>query len=159
MSSTSGWHVGAMTAARAAQVCTWTYPAPYDRYSTDGAAPATFVDPGNCFVALLDAQDDLVGYRSFGPDGRVPGGPYDDTALDTGGALRPDLTGRGLGRDAIRTGLAYGRDTWAPAAFRVTVWAQNTRALTVVRSLGFTGSATFVSARTQDQYVVLRREE
>ena len=46
---------------------------------------------------------------SFGPDGRVPGWDYDETALDTGGGLRPSLTGQGLGRAVISAGLDFGR--------------------------------------------------
>jgi hypothetical protein len=39
---------------------------------------------------------------------------YDDSALDTGGGLRPDLTGQGKGREAIQTGLDFGRQQFAP---------------------------------------------
>jgi ribosomal-protein-alanine N-acetyltransferase len=47
----------------------------------------------------------------------VPGGTYGADALDTGGGLRPDLTGRGLGREALEVGLAFGRSRFAPRAF------------------------------------------
>jgi len=47
-------------------------------------------------------------------DGQVPGGMYDDSALDTGGGLRPDLTSQGKGREAIQTGLDFGRQQFAP---------------------------------------------
>src|SRR5215467_11901358 len=77
------------------------------------------------------------------PDGQVPGYDYDDTALDTGGGLRPALTGCGLGREAIATGLAYGQRRFAPPAFRVTVAAFNVRAQRVVTSLGFEHVARF----------------
>ncbi len=79
---------------------------------------------------------------------RVPGGAYDDTALDTGGGLRPELTGlnRGLGRRAIAVGLAYGRSQFRPAAFRVTVADFNARARRVVESLGFTCTSSFDAA-------------
>jgi ribosomal-protein-alanine N-acetyltransferase len=35
------------------------------------------------------------------PDATQPGGKYNTSALDTGGGLHPDLTGMGLGREAI----------------------------------------------------------
>lgn len=102
------------------------------------------------------ADDDrLVGFRSFGADGQVPGWAYDASALDTGGGLRPELTGLGLGRAAIATGLAYGRDRFAPDAFRVTVASCNARALTVVRSLGFTRVGRFDAATDGSSYDVL----
>ena len=97
----------------------------------------------------------MVGYRSFGPDGQVPGGDYDDSALDTGGGLRPDLTGRGLGRAAIALGLEYGWRTLGAERLRVTVWSGNERALRVVRSLGFADVDRFTSPSTGDEFVVL----
>jgi RimJ/RimL family protein N-acetyltransferase len=105
------------------------------------------------------AGDRLIGFRSFGPDGQVPGWNYDDSALDTGGGLRPELTGRGLGRTVIAAGLAYGRARFAPVAFRVTVASFNSRALHVVESLGFQRVGTFDASRADREFVVLQRLE
>lgn len=134
----------AMTQEYAADIVTWRYAEPYGRYDLVAADPGLFTDPANGYVALVD-DGVLIGYRSFGVEGRVPGGSYDDSALDTGGGLRPVLTGlgRGLGRQAIATGLAYGYERFRPAAFRVTVAGFNTRARKVVESLGFVHVATF----------------
>jgi ribosomal-protein-alanine N-acetyltransferase len=63
-------------------------------------SPQELVDPEVGYHAVM-AVDRLIGFRSFGPDGQVPGREYDDCALDTGGGLRPDLTGQGLGRMVI----------------------------------------------------------
>ena len=145
-----------MTLAYAEEIGSWEYPSPFERYSLLGVPPSDFTDPENGFVALVDDARRVVGYRSFGPDGRVPGGFYDDEALDTGGGLRPDLTGHGLGRSAIKTGLKYGWATFGEAAvFRVTVWAMNDRALRVVRSLGFEDASHFVATSNGETYVVL----
>jgi RimJ/RimL family protein N-acetyltransferase len=146
-----------MTPAFAAELVAWSYPAPYQPYDLVGADPAYFADPANGFHALVDDEGALIGYRSFGPDGRVPGGAYDDTALDTGGGLRPDLTGlgRGLGRQAIATGLAYGREAFRPTAFRVTVASFNARARTVVESLGFEYQAGFAATTDGTHYDIL----
>ena len=133
-----------MTSAYAADIVTWRYPAPYDCYDMTGASPAFLISQEGGFYALVEGQE-LIGFRSFGEDGRVPGGDYDSSALDTGGGLRPDLTGKGLGREAIGTGLAFGRREFAPAAFRMTVASFNERALRVVRSLGFAPRGSFQS--------------
>lgn len=137
-----------MTEQYAADIVTWRYPEPYGSYNLAGTDPAYFLDPANGFHALVEDERTLIGYRSFGPDGRVPGGAYDDAALDTGGGLRPEWTGqgRGLGRRAVSTGLAFGRERFQPAAFRVTVADFNTRARRVVESLGFRRVSSFDAA-------------
>ena len=134
----------AMTQAYAAQIVTWRYPAPYDCYDMTSASEAFLTSQESGFYALVDGGE-LIGFRSFGEDGQVPGGTYDASALDTGGGLRPDLTGKGLGREAIGAGLEFGRQEFAPAAFRVTVASFNERALRVVRSVGLTTSVLRIS--------------
>ncbi len=147
-----------MTAAFAADIVTWRYPAPYDCYDMTGADPAFIVSDESGYFALTDAGR-LIGFRSFGADGQVPGGSYDDSALDTGGGLRPELTGQGLGREAIGTGLEFGRRRFAPAAFRVTVAAFNLRAQRVVTSLGFRVTDSFAATTDGREYQILVRPE
>lgn len=151
--------MAAMTPEYAADIVTWRYPPPYDCYDLASADPGYFLDAANGFFALVSAGG-LIGYRSFGPDGRVPGGMYDDSALDTGGGLRPSLTGRGLGRSAIATGLEFGRQRFAPVrAFRVTVASFNERALRVVASLGFRPVNSFEAPADGRRFEILVRPE
>lgn len=147
-----------LTRQFALDICTWRYPAPYTRYDMTGADPDELLRPGSGFFALL-RDDALAGFRSFGVDGRVPGWEYDDTALDTGGGLRPQLVGQGLGREAIATGLAFGRSRFAPLAYRVTVAAFNTRALRAVEVLGFSQVGSFSAATDGAAFMVLVRRE
>lgn len=151
-------HIAALTREHALDVCTWAYPAPYDCYDMTGADPDSLLAPETGMHALLEG-DRLVGFRSYGPDGRVPGWEYDDSALDTGGGLRPELTGHGLGRRAIETGLAFGRERFAPRAFRMTVATFNARALRVVESLGFEQVGRFDAATDGRSFQVLVRPE
>ena len=143
-----------MTPAYAADIVTWRYHAPYDCYDMTRANPAFIADPASGFFALVGRKE-LIGFRSFGVDGQVPGGDYDDSALDTGGGLRPNLTGRGLGRRAITTGLEFGRLQFAPPAFRVTVASFNERALRVVRSLGFRDVSSFRALTDGSSFEIL----
>ena len=152
--------VAPLTRAHAEALGTWRYPPPYDVYDLADGDPEALLDPATGMHALL-AGEELVGFRSFGPDGRVRGWAYDDRALDTGGGLRPDLTGRGvgLGRAAIAAGLAFGRERFAPAAFRVTVVSFNVRALRTVESLGFVRVGRFDAARDGRSFEVLLRSD
>jgi [ribosomal protein S18]-alanine N-acetyltransferase len=147
-----------MTAQYAVAVSAWRYPAPYDCYDMTGVDPGFLADPASGFFALLDG-DELAGFRSFGSDGRVPGWDYDNSALDTGGGLRPDLTGLGLGRQAIQTGLDFGRSRFCPVAFRVTVAGFNRRAQRVVAALGFRMAGGFEGSADGRRYDVFVRPE
>ena len=146
-----------MTAEHAADMLTWRYPAPYDCYDAAGGDPGYYADPANGFFAVLSGGQ-FIGFRSFGPDGQVPGGGYDDSALDTGGGLRPELTGRGLGRSVIAAGLEFGRQRFAPDAFRVTVASFNARALRVVTALGFAPVRSFAATADGRRFEILVRD-
>jgi ribosomal-protein-alanine N-acetyltransferase len=143
-----------MTEDYAADIVRWRYPPPYDCYDMTSADPAFLTDPANGFFALLDGVQ-LVGFRSFGEDGQVPGGVYDESALDTGGGLRPELTGKGLGREAIQAGLAFGNDRFSPPAFRVTIATFNVRAQRVVGVLGFRKVSSFQASTDGRSYEIL----
>ncbi|MGC4892232.1 GNAT family N-acetyltransferase [Micromonospora sp. DT31] len=67
-------------------------------------------------------------------------------------ALRPDLAGRGLGREAVSVGLAFGAERFAPPAFRMTIAAFNVRARKVVRSLGFEPVARLTATNNGREY-------
>ena len=150
--------IASLTHAHAEDLATWRYEPPYDVYDMTGADPDELLDPAVGFHAVM-AGDELIGFRSFGPDGRVPGWDYDDSALDTGGGLRPSLTGQGLGRAVISAGLDYGRAQLHPAAFRVTVASFNARARRTVESLGFERVGSFAAARDVRPFDVLVRRE
>jgi [ribosomal protein S18]-alanine N-acetyltransferase len=151
-------HVAPLTRKQADDICTWRYEVPYDIYDMVGVNPEELLEPDLGYHAVM-AGDRLIGFRSFGPDGQVPGWEYDDSALDTGGGLRPELTGQGLGRAAIAAGLAFGRTRFAPAAFRVTVASFNTRALRTVESLGFERVGRFTASHDAREFDVLARAE
>lgn len=156
--SPTAMQIAPLRREHALDICTWRYTAPYDCYDMTDADPEGLLQPESGFHALL-AGDRLVGFRSFGPDGRVPGWDYDDQALDTGGGLRPQLVGQGLGRHAISTGLAFGRARFAPQAFRVTVATFNARALRTVEDLGFRRVGQFKAESDGSSFEVLIRPE
>lgn len=124
----------------ASEMMEWSYEPSYEVYGFGGTEPEPTLDylcdEQNRFYALL-SQEKLIGFRSFGDDGRVAGGDYDDDYLDTGGGLRPDLTGQGLGADVILKGLEFGRRTFGIRRFRTTVADFNLRAQKVCERIGF----------------------
>lgn len=148
-----------MTASLAAEIKTWRYEPPYDCYDMTDVDPDFLVSEESGYFALVADDGELAGFRSFGADGQVPGGRYDSSALDTGGGLRPDMTGKGLGRLAISTGLRFGAERFVPAAFRMTVATFNARALRVVEALGFRAVDEFNATADGRGYKILVRPE
>ncbi|HEV2235645.1 MAG TPA: GNAT family protein [Ktedonobacterales bacterium] len=120
----------------ARQITRWRYPAPYAVYDLNTADMilALYLHPlwrllgvAN-FCAVRDEHGELVGMFQYMRHG---------DALEIGLALRPDLTGKGLGLEFVRAGLAYGAGRFEPAAFRLDVAAFNERARRVYERAGF----------------------
>ena len=107
-----------------AELETWRYEPPYDFYDGD-------VDPvlnPERFFEARDEDGSLVGFYYFEEKG---------DALEIGVGLRPDLAGRGLGREFFRTGVEFGRARFRPARVILAVAAFNERALIVYERAGF----------------------
>lgn len=119
----------------------WRYESPFDFYDPPTEhlyhLRTQLLDPFWRFHAVLDVQDDLCGYCSFGEDGQVTGGDYTLSALDIGLGLRPNLTGKGYGSDFLIDIMAYARDIFEFESFRLTVAVFNERAISLYRRLGF----------------------
>jgi RimJ/RimL family protein N-acetyltransferase len=144
-------------------ILAWRYEPPFDFYdmapSSEEEALASLLDPQNRYFAALDAAGSLVAYRCFGADARVAGGDYDEEALDTGGGLHPELTGKGFGPPVIEAGLRLGKELFAPRAFRVTIAEFNIRALHACRSAGFVQAGAFVRPSDGRLFRMLVRHE
>lgn len=147
-----------MTSGHAGEVISWRYEAPYDVYDyrdeDHEAALIYLTDPINQFFAVL-RDGEVIGFRSFGPDGRVAGGVYNDNYLDTGGGLRPDLTGKGLGESIIGQGIRFGAERFGIDCFRVTIAAFNQRAQKVCRRVGFAEKQRFLRTGDRVAFVIL----
>ncbi len=86
--------VAPLTREHAVDICTWRFAPPYECYDMQDADPDWLLQPEAGFHALL-ADNQLIGFRSFGADGQVPGWTYDDQALYPAEGLRPQLVGQG----------------------------------------------------------------
>ncbi|MCC7371751.1 MAG: GNAT family N-acetyltransferase [Chloroflexi bacterium] len=120
------------------QILEWSYGGPYAIYDSRPDDVQGMLDPSNAYFAVLDADGELLGFCCFGADARVAGGDYQtEDALDVGGGLRPDLTGKGLGIAFLRSVLDFARQQLHPKAYRVTIAAFNQRAIRMCHWAGF----------------------
>mgnify|MGYP001310792034 CR=1 FL=1 len=157
----SGLTFAPLDAAAALAVAAWRYPPPYDVYNIadNPAETALFLAArGRGYYQLRDGAGELAAFCCFGEEARVPGGDYSAPALDVGLGLRPDLTGRGLGRAYLEATLAFGAARFGPGASRLTVAAFNARAIRLYTQCGFAEVARFTSAFGGRAFIIMARD-
>src|SRR4029434_799283 len=88
----------------------WKYEGKYSIYNTDPEQLTLSIDyildTKNGFFGVY-RDTELIGFCSIGHDGRVSGGSYDESAVDVGAGMRPDLTGRGDGVEFLKAVAAF----------------------------------------------------
>lgn len=151
-----------MDEASARTIAGWRYEPPYDIYNGDpnevDEHVQGFLDPQYRYYTVWNEAGELIAFRCFGEDARVPGGDYRAEALDMGGGLRPDLTGKGLGASIMEAAFEFARRNFAPKAFRATVAAFNKRALRVCEKIGYHPVQTFHSTHSGQTFIILMRD-
>ena len=135
-----------MNETDARTISEWRYEPPYDVYnpgSDDEASDSSeLLDKRSPYYAVCNEQGELVGYFCYGTAGQPwevnePSLYVDDKVIVIGLALRPDLTGKGLGLSFVNAGLAFAREQFQPVMFHLYVLAFNQRAIRVYERAGF----------------------
>ena len=101
----------------------WRYDPPYDFYNGEDEP---VLNPERFFV--VSDGGELIGFYYF--DDRQ------DT-VEIGLGLRPDLTGKGLGREFVLEGVAFAHDRFPGRRVTLNVAAFNERAITIYERVGF----------------------
>jgi [ribosomal protein S18]-alanine N-acetyltransferase len=150
----------ALSQTRAREIVKWCYESPYDFYNIPPErteqAVKNLLEPSNHCFEILDASNIFLGYCSFGPDGQVPGGDYNEPALDVGMAIDPARTGQGNGHAIAKAVLEFAQHRFSPARFRVTIATFNHRAIRVWQGLGFEPINSFVHPVSGVEFVILQ---
>lgn len=135
-----------ITAAEIRMMGGWRYEPPYDVYNllADPVTETAVAELVSYYLfpfwrchAVHDATGVLVAFVTFGGDAQVPGGDYDEPALDIGLGMCPALTGQGMGKELVTAVISFARQTFNPPVLRVTVAAFNKRAQRVWQQQGF----------------------
>lgn len=138
----------------AQQIACWHYPSPYNFYDWDQDPDdlAELLDPQSwqeSYYAVLNEENDLAGFFVFKPD---PSGH----TVEVGLGLRPDLTGKGLGRAFVNAGLLFGQEHFSVEMWSLSVATFNTRAIRLYEQVGFTPLNTFLHHTNGGEYEFLR---
>ncbi len=150
-----------MNELRATAIAQWTYGESLALYNVDADEREEYIngliDPSNHYFALVDEHNEPIAFFCFGPDARVRGGNYasDTEALDIGYGLRPSLTGQGLGKLLLETGLMLGIELFSPPRFRATVASSNERSLRICRGANFVEQSRFTRDTDHREFVTL----
>ena len=129
--------------ADASAIGSWRYQPPYDVYDLERFPLYAAV--------VLRWWNTLWGYEVYGVWGDEGDlvGTFMFTRADKGGvtlglALRPDLTGKGLGLAFMQAGVDFARQRFSPTFLRLDVAEFNLRAIKVYERAGFQlGKRTF----------------
>src|SRR5262245_28197527 len=130
MKSVRSFQVQPLLPADADIIARWRYAGAYAFYDgpigRESESARYMLDPVNRFHAVRGPSG-LVGFCSFGIDARVPGGAYDDDALDVGAGMDPALVGGGLGRSFLDAVVEYAEVQLGALRLRATIASWNER--------------------------------
>ena len=156
----SDLEVRPMQSNDAEAIARWRYAGPYAVYGgsigRESESVQYMLDPSNGFHSVR-GEFGLIGFCSYGVDGRVPGGTYDDDALDVGAGMAPNLIGNGHGRVFLGAVVEYATRELNAAQLRATIASWNERALRAWRSVGFRPISKF-RTNQRSEFTVLVRE-
>jgi len=123
-------NVQPLTAGHAEVISSWVYEGEYSIYNHDEC----IVD--ECHFAFLSDEGELLGYMCFGEEARIPTveeNVYCGDFLDIGLHIRPDLTGKGLGKLFLKTCIEHAEGN----SIRAAIASFNSRAINLCVSAGF----------------------
>ena len=134
-----------MTEEYAAEISRWAYPSPYEAYSFKPTEEEIDQLMNGLHAAVTDAsggEETLVGFVAFGWSAQVVCDEseemYEDESFsDIAFGLKPELCGRGLGLSLVKCGMAFVKGLFPDDGLRLTVRADNARAIKVYERAGF----------------------
>ncbi len=140
----------------AEEIAGWRYPNPYHIYDMEDAAH--LLNPAiHYHVSRFEQR--VTAFLCYGEDAQVPGFDYDDSCVDVGWGLRPDLTDQGLGEHLVTKVMAFMRSDAERKRLRVTIMAFNERCQKACKSVGFSYSERFARPSDGKKFVVMTEKE
>lgn len=135
-------HLHALTEEEAKEIVQWVYPEPYSFYNFEDSEEVMQEFLDGTYFSARDEAHQLIGFFCFGKNAQIPvgraAGIYEGEGVwDIGLGMKPELTGRGLGRAFLQKGIDFAMQRFAPRQLRLSVAAFNKRAIKLYASAGF----------------------
>jgi ribosomal-protein-alanine N-acetyltransferase len=146
------WRFTPMNEHDAHTIAQWYYEDIYAFYDMDHVPEdrEELLNPENwkgMYYSVLNECNELIGFFSFHQE-------HDTIIIGLG--LRPDHTGKGLGREFVQAGLEFGKHQFRPVRFRLSVATFNQRAIRAYEQLGFTPDKVFMQQTNGGEYEFLQ---
>lgn len=130
-----------MTQAEAEMIAyCWHYNDEYSFYNMESDLEdlVLFLNPnerGNS-TFTVKKDDAIIGFFSFTQ--------VNNHTIDIGLGMKPDLTGAGHGKNFLKAGLEFAKETYSPQKITLSVATFNQRAIKVYQKVGFQKGNTFM---------------
>jgi [ribosomal protein S18]-alanine N-acetyltransferase len=148
------YNINKMNKESAKKVCQWQYPPPYHIYNMDSDSYHTLL--ANDYYEVVSEQGVLIGYFCFGEEAHVPGGNYEEDAIDIGLGLCPTRTGKGEGEAFVTLGITFAKKKFSTNIIRLTVAEFNKRAIKVYEKIGFERCDSFINRKTGKAFYMMQ---
>ncbi|WP_047979794.1 GNAT family N-acetyltransferase [Ornithinibacillus contaminans] len=134
------WTTTNITQKYAVDILSWKYDEPYDFYNNVLSGEAILELTRDAYRVIIDANHDVIGFYCTGNTAQVPAGnrigAYQDDCIDIGFGMRPDLTGKGLGKNFLQLVL-QNIELEYDGSIRLTVADFNKRAIQLYKRFNF----------------------
>ena len=146
-----------MTESHATEILNWQYPPPYDMYNQEVTQAGIEEHLNQSYKAIVDQNNNLIGFYCTGQPAQVPKGHefnvYEKSCLDLGLGMKPELTGKGLGREFLAFILAE----LDVDSLRLTVAKFNQRAIRLYEAFEFKRADMFTNGEVEFITMIRKR--
>lgn len=161
MTDTSSlYSINIMKLEEAQEIVKWRYGSPYSRYDmSDDVEDIQELMDGTYFSAK-NLENELIGFFCFGLNAQINAinkqAVYSDqSALDIGLGLRPDLTGQGKGEDFLMAGIQFAEKHYTFQKLRLSVAAFNKRAISLYEKVGFVITGELINKHNREVFFLM----
>ncbi|MTI71711.1 MAG: GNAT family N-acetyltransferase [Firmicutes bacterium] len=113
-------------------ISTWKYQGIYSFYNNDKTEAknqwALNIDKEDNTFVIYNKENELIGNCSF---------EYDDNKYMLGVQMKPQMTGKGMGTEIVKSILDFGRQRYNFQSIELLVAKFNKRAIRIYKKLGF----------------------